>query len=400
MQEAEIINDGLQNAITGTGGAVDPRAAYAFRNPLQLSDEEVDHGDGDGGLEAAAQFVRPLHANEAFAVFVLQLACGGAISGVHRQAFAAALERLDEFRLVGFAVAIAVGDFPDAALVPALVDGNPQDAVVPEQAVCAVELDAGGCDGGLRVFRSGGRDLIDRAMLVGEDDPLPPTFVDSPACWLDPETVDPDQLLGLQQAAAAQVMLLDEFLGVILDLMEREPIWESTLFCLVSPRGCALGEHGLVGPGAQLFNESVHVPLLIRPPTTNNRWQAARTGRLTQVHTLSELVQEWLLRSDCFAERLTNAARIRPDKLTEVVLIVSNEHESIQTHAWKLIRSKMGGVQLFAKPDDRYEVNDVSNLCPDIIRKLMVVMDYLLERRGTQAETTVNLSSDLALGIT
>ncbi len=322
-----------------------------------------------------------------------------------------------------------------------------------------------------------------RQRLADSDDPDPPTYVKSPELWLNPEDVDPDELLGLQQASAAQVVLLDEFLGVLLDLMDGQPGWESTLFCLVSPRGCALGEHGLAGAGAQLFEESVHVPFLVCPPkvadpvdsgslptersdadseetTTmsateiesaqlqSSTLRATRSSVFVQPDLVSKIVHDWvseglteeqwlnrivqpttpekqdandemgddqtegskpeqeepakgeLSEGDVsFFRRLAGIASVMPDKRTEYVLISSNEQDSMQTHAWKLIRSRMGGVQLFSKPDDRCEVNDVSDRCPDIVRKLSVLMDHLLEDGHSEKRRFVTLSDDLAFGI-
>ncbi len=330
-----------------------------------------------------------------------------------------------------------------------------------------------------------------RQRLADSDDPDPPTFVKSPELWLNPDDVDPDELLGLQQASAAQVVLLDEFLGVLLDLMEGQPGWESTLFCLVSPRGCALGEHGLAGAGAQLFEESVHVPFLVCPPAAvdpvrpdlavedlneplsigdeatadlptvdssaatfdqvselrlASTLRATRSSVLVQPDLVSRIAHDWVSEGltdvqwlkpnadpsktdqsnsdtgenaeqvalvedagtfdgnegenpDAFMDRLAKIASVLPDKRTEYVLISSNEQDSLQTHAWKLIRSRMGGVQLYSKPDDRCEVNDVSDRCSDIVRKMTVLMDHLLEEGKPERSRQVKLSDDLAFGI-
>jgi hypothetical protein len=238
-----------------------------------------------------------------------------------------------------------------------------------------------------------------------DDDPDPPTFVESPSKWLDPAVVDPDELLGIQQAASGQIVLLDEFLGVFMDLMDSQPSWRSTLFCLAAPRGCALGEHGLVGTGAQLFNESVQVPLLICAPesvakTKGISLAAIRSSKLVQVNLLTKLVTDWLTEElDFLQTRLAAVGSVLPEKKTEYILITSNEQESLQTHAWKLIRSKMGGVQLFAKPDDRCDVNDVSDRCPDTVRKMLVLMEHLLEHESVSGDCRVDLSDDLAFGV-
>ena len=234
-----------------------------------------------------------------------------------------------------------------------------------------------------------------RVRLADDEDPAPPTFVKSPATWIDPKTADPDELLGFQQAMAAQVFLIDELLGVFLDVLKSLPIWQSTLLCVASPRGCGLGEHGLVGPGDQLFSESIQVPLMIRIPG-QNAWQAARTSRLIPVGQLSQILNNWFtLEQESFSQELARFAPVLPNKLQECILLTSEEQESIQTHAWKLIRSKMGGVQLFAKPDDRSEVNDVSDRCPDIVRKLITLMEVLQKNDPGRTLHHVELSTEL-----
>ena len=236
-----------------------------------------------------------------------------------------------------------------------------------------------------------------RRQLAGEEDPDPPRFVESPATWLDPATVDPDELLGLQQGAGGQIRLLDEFLGVILDLLDLHPLKDSTLLCLAANRGCPMGEHGLVGPGDQLFNESIQVPLMIRLPKAF-RTDAFRSSSLVQVNRLSQWVHQWLLEpTDRFASDLNDLAAVFPDRSREWVLVSSPEQESLQTHAWKVVRSKMGGTQLFSKPDDRWEVNDVSDRCPDIVAKMLHFLDQLLADNRDPNE--LRLPNELAFGL-
>ncbi len=220
-----------------------------------------------------------------------------------------------------------------------------------------------------------------RQQFAGEDDPDPPTFVEPPAEWIDPSVLDPDRLLGWQQAAAAQVLLIDECLGVLLDELDSSPIASALLFGITSTRGCGLGEHGLVGVGLQLYEESVHVPLLVRlPDLAGHRGRrVGRSGALMQIDELSELLTTWLLRDPtALQEMLDPIDQVLPGRNNECVVISSNEQESLQTHAWKLIRSKMGGVQLYAKPDDRCEVNNIGDRCPEVVEKMLLALDRRL----------------------
>lgn len=229
-----------------------------------------------------------------------------------------------------------------------------------------------------------------RELFAGDDDPPPPRFVQPPATWIAPNELDPDQILGWQQAAAAQVLLLDEYLGVLLDLIDASPNNESLMLAVAAPRGCPLGEHGLVGAGSQLYGESVHVPLLVRLPDQAHfrRRRVGRSGALVQLSRLPELIGQWLNdrpeneNDAALNDWLTALDQVLPDRASQYVLISSNEQESLQTHAWKLIRSKMGGVELFAKPDDRCEVNDVSDRCPEVVAAMIGWLDQLLESRS------------------
>ena len=52
--------------------------------------------------------------------------------------------------------------------------------------------------------------------------------------------------------------------------------------------------------------------------------------------------------------------------------------ESIQTHAWKLIRGN--GTRLYVRPDDVWEVNDIHSRCMDITNSLEALLDTGAER--------------------
>lgn len=231
-----------------------------------------------------------------------------------------------------------------------------------------------------------------RLHLCDDDDPAPPDFTDAPSQWIDPATVDPDFLLGFQQAAGAQVRLLDELLGIFLEQIDRVGV---DLFCLSAPRGCPLGEHGLIGEGDQLYNESIHVPLMIRWPD-HYGLSAARTSTFVQTDWIGRAMSQVSRESepDPLAREM---GVLVPDKRRDMVWLSSSEQEALQTHAWKIVRSKMGGTQLYSKPDDRWEVNDVSDRCPDIVEKMSQTLDLLLSEAGLRDD--FQLSPALAFGL-
>lgn len=240
-----------------------------------------------------------------------------------------------------------------------------------------------------------------RTRLADPEDPEPPIFHEPPSKMFDPGIDDPDELLGYQQICAAQVTLIDDFLGVMLDLLETE-IGNSTLFCLLSTRGFPLGEHGLVGDSetdgfGSCYSESVHVPMMVCFPnqTEFEFTRSIRNGRLVQPNWISGLLVDWFGSDKSIRNSLESMSRLFPDKLSEVAGTIRGEAAAIQTHAWKLIRNRSKH-ELFAKPDDRCEVNDVSRRCPHIVESLSQILDQLVIGGEIVVPTGFELPEELA----
>ena len=101
-----------------------------------------------------------------------------------------------------------------------------------------------------------------RTALADEEDPDPLTGTNVPSLRLN-DDYDPDELLGVVQAYAAQVMVADECLGVLMDALAQHSQREELLLMVTSPRGFPLGEHHIIGDCAtELRGELLHVPLL------------------------------------------------------------------------------------------------------------------------------------------
>ena len=252
-----------------------------------------------------------------------------------------------------------------------------------------------------------------RASLAGEGDPVPGDFHQPPSGLFDLQKDDPDDLLGYQQACAAQVILLDQFLGVLLDLMETDPVWNSTLLCLTSTRGFPLGEHGILGLGDSLpsnYNESVHVPMMISAPANPQfaDFQTVRNGSLRQNDLINDCLLDWFADDEALAvDRLRSVALEVPQPCDQAVVIQTDQTDdtqtqqslvSIQTQAWKLIRETDKSdaqndpkFELYAKPDDRWEVNDVSRRCPQVVAELSDILDNWQKAGGLGSQDSLGL---------
>lgn len=212
-----------------------------------------------------------------------------------------------------------------------------------------------------------------RQQFLEEDDPDPPETAVPPRLVL-PTDYDPDLLQGWLWAYAGQVMLLDLCLQPLVAMLDR--LQPPPLLILMGARGYPLGEHGAIGSAVdRLYSELIHVPLLVRAPAWNVA--ALRSQPLMQpphvhgalchwfgvepevgpTHQLGELLDEttvqhelavcldsgqWVLRTPNWLARLTGSC---PDPSRDAAALEC---------------------QLFLKPDDRWDVNDVADRCPEI----------------------------------
>jgi arylsulfatase A-like enzyme len=207
-----------------------------------------------------------------------------------------------------------------------------------------------------------------RNSLVEEDDPSPPSAVETPERML-PADYDPDELLGVVHSYTGQVMALDQCLAAVWEHFEATGRDRDTLLVLTSSGGFPLGEHRRVGfvDGA-LYSEQVHVPLIVRFP---DRWsRLARSAQLIAPADLPATILDWVEFPPLgkgAAQSLLPALRGEPTTARDHLGLYSTTGETaIRTSAWHLRQPTDSAAELYVKPDDRWEANEVSSLCPEV----------------------------------
>jgi len=219
-----------------------------------------------------------------------------------------------------------------------------------------------------------------RMRLADEDDPEPPSIVVPPSLHLLPDH-DPDERLGLVQAYSAQVILADMCLEILLDAWKDLPLREETLLAIAGARGFPLGEHGGVGArGEAMYHELLAVPYLFRLP--DGAGAATRHGPLVQPADFGATIAAWLdlppISPPAWGTSLLSLARDEVPPQLNAAASLAGEEEAIRTTAW-FFRAPLASDdtshdpprgELFAKPDDRWEVNEVDNRREDIAEQM------------------------------
>lgn len=225
-----------------------------------------------------------------------------------------------------------------------------------------------------------------REEQMDEDDPTPypdtvPPRIDYRACD-ESSDPDPDELRSVIEAYSAGVAVFDEAFDSFFESFQNEQFGENTLLILTSARGFSLGEHGFIGVPApdDLWGENVHVPLAVHFPRGEHRM--VRTASLTQSTDLFATLTEYLgvptephdslsvlpLLEDERRE-LRKSVRIDGDETVRAEVFPDWFFRFLSEH--NEIEGVTERTELYRKPGDRYEINEIADRCEDVIEELI-----------------------------
>ncbi len=180
--------------------------------------------------------------------------------------------------------------------------------------------------------------------------------------WADelPPAVGDDSTLDrLQRTYAAAVTAFDAALAKLWTDLDKRGWGNDATWVLTSFRGLPLGEHGVSGfSDGTPHEELVHLPLVVRRPNGNGTGE--RVVSLTQPPDLFDSIAGLVGRPVEVAER-------------EAVVIAG---QGVRTADAYLIAGDPP--RLYRKPDDRWEVNEVSQHHPEEVEALTAKLGHML----------------------
>jgi arylsulfatase A-like enzyme len=274
----------------------------------------------------------------------------------------------------------------------------------------------------------------ERAHLAAEIAALGRVGVTPPAGRYEPSP-DPDELLALRRAYAAQVTVLDVCLAGLLEALDQMAGAERTLLFIAGARGFPLGEHGRIGleiasraharnsaatAGDALHAELVHVPWLWRLP--GRQVALGRSQALVQPADCCATLADWWGMSAKFpanGDRLgiANGRSVLPILSEESTnwrdraLLSLDDQVALRTASWYLRAMRPNAergaddagqplLELFVKPDDRWEQNEISDRCEAVAATLVELADEHRQAARTGEPTELSeLSAEVQAGV-
>jgi arylsulfatase A-like enzyme len=205
---------------------------------------------------------------------------------------------------------------------------------------------------------------------------------------------DDELLIRLQRTYAATVSYLDAGLDALFEELQARSFMEKVMIVVTTDRGLPLGEHGIVGfHRPWLHEELIHLPLLVRMP------DSAEAGRrisvLTQPVDLMPTVLDAFGRPipQCHGHSLLPLIRGEKDSLRSYAcsgLQIDDACElALRTKEWGFILPLQTTpadppriAQLYVKPDDRWEVNNILSHHMDWADNLERILREFVEATG------------------
>jgi arylsulfatase A-like enzyme len=223
------------------------------------------------------------------------------------------------------------------------------------------------------------------------------------ATWvelLDEDQRDVAQLRALIRGYHAEVMATDSALGDLLDALDARGLARNTLVAVTADHGEGLGEHGLLDHAAHLYEEQLHVPLIVRWPAalSGGRRVSATVGLVDLAPTLWELAG--VDASVASADGRSLAAALRDGGEPSSGSVLSRRRTfarrfqgqlgtkfSVRTDRWKYIRSSAGPDELYDLTSDRSELHNVWEREAEAVKQLGALLDAHLEEHPLREST-------------
>jgi arylsulfatase len=179
----------------------------------------------------------------------------------------------------------------------------------------------------------------------------------------------PDEVAVSRRQYCAAIELIDDQVGLLLDVLEVRGVLDQTYIVFTSDHGEMLGDHGLYTKSVP-YDGAVHIPLLVAGPGIEGGRVSDALVELIDVHpTLCELaglpLQENVDDRSFAGVLRGQQAEHRADVVTAI-----RNFRSIRTQRHALIENENDLTELYDLKADPQELENVAPQRPDLVREL------------------------------
>lgn len=209
------------------------------------------------------------------------------------------------------------------------------------------------------------------------------------------------------------ISYVDKEVGRFLDFLKEEGYYENSLIFITADHGECFGEHGLLFHGANVYDEFIRVPLLVKTPNNNNRVLDDGFVSLVDIFpTILDILdtnenpildgkeisnfEKESLRDYIYSESIRNkkaAEYCEENYPNSSHSHFTNAFQTIRTEKYKLILDSKGEKTLFDVENDPSERSNVMDENPDTTKRLenrlrseLGNMDFPGETKGVRVD--------------
>jgi len=203
-----------------------------------------------------------------------------------------------------------------------------------------------------------------------------------------------------------EVEFIDRHLGELIAHLRALDLWDDALVVFTSDHGEALGEHGMLGHASSLYEEQIHVPLIVKPPLGRAGAEGLRANRAAVVRHI-DLVPTMLALLDVPSLPDQLGVSLLEDGPRVVIAEIhppeaKRELYALRDHEYKLIfDAGRDSFELYHLPSDPGEQDDLyvarPDARPDWAARLRAIAAST-RRTGSRPTTPEELESLRALG--
>jgi arylsulfatase A-like enzyme len=244
--------------------------------------------------------------------------------------------------------------------------------------------------------------------LIEEDDETTleevRVLIDVPAGAVG-EVLSEEELLRLRRTYAGTVTLVDRWLGELFDALKAQGRLDDSLVVFTSDQGEPLGEHGYVRRFRPwLYEELIHTPLIVRLPK-GEQGGSRRQAIVQTVDLLPTILAALGLPPNdrAHGHDLLPLLRGEQSKVRDYACLGMDVEEfAIRTHLWHLIvpievdPDEPRQVELYRKPEDRWDQNDVAAEHPEVADQLELTLRRFVDAISRDAIEDVPPLRDVA----